>query len=305
MPERTYSEKEIAEIIRRAAELESDQLDNIEASENLPGLNLQELLDVAAEAGLDPENVRQAAHYMDSPVDKRTAKINKNEIYAEKWVNGELSQELADLVIANLNHRYNATHERQSWRDNILDDRPDESTGRSKVQRTGKSVEWKYLDEYKTMEVRALIQPVKDKVRIRISKKNVHGTAIEDMDAGAEGYISYIPYLAAVVVLFSLPYSFFVNLIAAILAFTLLQFTLVPAAKKLSERIKDSGSSNREKRTARFKREVEQAADELAAMIGSPDTEGRNSTKIEIRNDNANKNEGDRRDANQRKKSRH
>jgi len=280
MPERTYSEKEIAEIMRRAAELESDQLDKINASKNQPGLNLQELLEVAAEAGIDPENVRQAARFMDLPKETRTAKINKNEIYAEKWVIGELTEELADLVIADLNHRYNATHERQSWRDNILDDGPDESLGRSKVQRTGKSVEWKYLDEQKTMEVRALIQPVKGKVRIRISKKNVYGTAIEEMDGGAIGYISYIPYLAALVVLFSLPYSFLVNLIAAILAFTLLQFTLVPGAKKLSDRIKDP--SNREKLSDRYKREVEQAANEVAELIGDSSERHGKSGRIEI-----------------------
>jgi len=268
MSQRTYSEKEIAEIMRRAAEMESGQLREMNAAGELPGLNIDELSEIAAEAGLDPEHVRQAARGLDSPAENQQAVTSKNEIFAEKWADAELTDELAELVIADLNHRFNTTHQRQNWRDNILDEGPDETTGRSHVRHTGKSIEWKTIDENEAVEVRALIQPVKGKVRIRASKKDVKGSGTVKAANGAVGYVSYIPYLAALVVLFSLPYSLLVNLIAAILVFSILQLTLVPGAKKLSERLNQSGATGREKRNSLYKREVEQLTDELAALIG-------------------------------------
>jgi hypothetical protein len=282
MSQRTYSENEIAEIIRRAAEMESGRLREKGPSGDLPGLNIDELSEIASEAGLDPENVRQAARLLDSPAVNQPAETSQNEIFSEKWVNGELTEELADLLITDLNHRYNVSHKRQSWRDNILDDGPDETIGKSNVQRTGKSIEWKTLEENEAVEVRALIQPVKDKVRVRVSKKIVSGTGEAQTDRELTGYMAYIPYLAALVVLFSLPYSFLVNLIVAIVAFTLLQLTVVPVTKKVTQSIKKSRSANREKRSERYKRDVEQLSDELIALIGGSPGEAAKSGRIEI-----------------------
>ena len=54
-----------------------------------------------------------------------------------------LLMRLADLVIADLNHRYNATHEKVNWMDNIMHDSSSSILDQqSKVKRTGKSLEW-------------------------------------------------------------------------------------------------------------------------------------------------------------------
>ncbi|REL38431.1 hypothetical protein DYD21_00300 [Rhodohalobacter sp. SW132] len=284
MSQRTYSEEEIAEIIKRAAEMESGQLSEKNAPGDLPGLNLDELSEVAAEAGIDPENVRKAAHQLDQPVPDQSTPPSKNEVFAERWVKGKLTEESIDLIISDLNHRHNATHKRKSWRENILEDGEDELE-KSTVQRTGQSVEWKYSDDYyEGVEYRVLIQPRKDQFRIRASMKGLWGSNLGDSyyeDDPIE-YLSYVPYLAGAVALFSLPYSFLLNLIVAILAFSFLQLTLVPAAKKLSDRFADSGSSKREKRIDRFKREVEQVADELVQLTGGSTVSTENTGRIEL-----------------------
>ena len=51
MTKRTYSEEEVAEIIRRAAEMETGQMRERDKAGSLPGLDLEELSKVAADAG--------------------------------------------------------------------------------------------------------------------------------------------------------------------------------------------------------------------------------------------------------------
>jgi len=116
MPERTYSEDEIAIIIRRAAKIESGRLREQNPTGDLPGLNLEELSKIAIDAGLDPENVRQAALQLDQPESNQNTITSKNEVFSEHWVDGKLTDELIDLVISDLNHRYSASHERKMER---------------------------------------------------------------------------------------------------------------------------------------------------------------------------------------------
>jgi len=160
MAKENYSEKEVARIFKRAAELESKQSNDFDAVEGGPGLSLDELSQIAVDAGLDPENVRKAAGEL-SPsgqqkTDSQTSTVKENEVIAEQWVDGDFTDDLADLVIADLNHRYNATHEKVSWMDNIMNDASLDTDQQSKVKRTGKSLEWQKLSEMGTEDIRVL-----------------------------------------------------------------------------------------------------------------------------------------------------
>lgn len=282
MPERTYSEEEIAEIIKRAAEIESGQLSKKKATGDLPGLSIEELSDIATEAGLDPENVRKAAMQIDQPAAKKSSNTDGDEIFAEQWVKGELSKEATDLAIADLNHRYIASHERESWRDNILNAGSGESAKKSTVQRTGKNVEWKVVDEYGSVQVRVLLQQRNSDIRIRVSKKNTWGTSLSDLDGDLFDYLAYGPHLAGFALLFLLPYSIFINAVVAIVAFTLLKLTLVPGARRLGEVMGFTESSTKVKRSDRKRREVESVAEDLARLLGVTNSEPESSGRVEI-----------------------
>ncbi len=284
MTKRTYSEEEVAEIIRRAAEMETGQMRERDKAGSLPGLDLEELSKVAADAGLDPENVRKAAQQLDEPVSDREEAPSQNELFAERWVEGKLTDELTDLIVSDLNHRYSASHEKKSWRDSILEDGDEDEVFKSTVQRTGSSLEWKFTDDYEGIVTRALIQPRKDKVRIRISKKGAWGYELDEdyYESDPVEYLSYVPYLAGFAALFSLQYSFIVNLIIAIVVFSALHLTLVPAAKKLSDLVGDSSSSKKNKRIKKFNNEVERVADDLEVLIGGSEKEPESSDRIEI-----------------------
>jgi len=67
LPSRRYSEKEVADIIKRASELQ--QLES--TAESTTGMSLTELEQVAREAGLDPSLVRRAATDLDTRVSDR------------------------------------------------------------------------------------------------------------------------------------------------------------------------------------------------------------------------------------------
>jgi len=174
---------------------------------------------------------------------------------------------------------------KEKWRDSILE-YSEEEIGKSTVQRTGQSVEWKFADDYEGIVNRVLIQPRNEKIRIRVSKKAMWGADLDEDEfhySDAIEYVSYVPYLAGFLALFSLPYTFLINLIAAILLFTVLQLTLVPGAKKLSGRLKESDSSTKEKPIDRYMLEVKQVTEDLANLLSDPKKQPKqHSGKIEL-----------------------
>ena len=66
-PSRRYNEKEVADIIKRASELQQAE----STAESTTGMSLAELEQVAREAGLDPALVRRAATDLDTRVSDR------------------------------------------------------------------------------------------------------------------------------------------------------------------------------------------------------------------------------------------
>ena len=272
MSKENYSEKEVAKIFKRAAELESKQSKEFESIDSAPGLNLEELSQIAVDAGLDPKNVRKAAGELSaSPQpDNQTSTVNNNEVIAEHWVNGNFTDELADLVIADLNHRYNATHEKVNWMDNIMHDASLDTDQQSKVKRTGKSLEWQKLNEYGTEEVRVLVQPSNDKIRIRVTKKNAYGTNFEDTDS-ITGFLPYIPYLAAIITFFALPINYLVNSIFAVAVF----FGTKLLISKNSDLIRRKFADSKSNKLKKYRDEVESIARDLAGLIGRPQKESK------------------------------
>jgi hypothetical protein len=271
MTKQNYSEKEVARIIKRAAELESKQSDINELLNDGPGLSLDELSSIAVEAGLDPENVRKAANELSpSPQgDTQNATVNNDEVIYEQWITGDFTDEIADLVIADLNHRYNTTHEKTNWKDNILHDASTEPDRQSKVTRTGKSLEWKKLNKHGADEIQVLIQPRNDQVRIRVTKHNIMGGGFIDRN-DSSGYLSYIPYLAGLIMIVALPNSFLYNMIFGIITFAILQFTLKSRLGWVQKKL----SGSKDQKLESYRSEVQTIARDLAKLIETPSTTG-------------------------------
>ncbi len=274
-----YSEEEIARIIRRAAQLESEQKKS-NVSER-PGLKIEELIEVASEAGLDPENVRIAVKELSEEKSPGPDEIDEgttpkpstvSHLTTERWIDGKLSDELADSVIADLRHRYDASDAERSWFKEWHDDEWDEQFGKGNVQKTGRSVEWKYVDKTGSLETRVLMQPRGRKIRIRVTKRNLWDPKTGDGPGGeAFEFMELIPMVAGFVLLFSLPYGFMINALIALVSYTGLELISRPMISKLREkwgerllyRNKPRLENNREK----YESEIESLADEICRQL--------------------------------------
>ena len=99
LPGRRYNEKEVADIIKRASELQ--QLES--TAESTAGMSLAELEQVAREAGLDPALVRRAATDLDTRVSDRkpSAFIGApTHLVLERTIDGEVpADEYETLVL--------------------------------------------------------------------------------------------------------------------------------------------------------------------------------------------------------------
>lgn len=100
MTERRFTDKEVALILRRAADLEKRTASTAVASGK--GLTLSDLREIAAEAGIDPELVSRAVTEMEGPKGIRTGSLLAGPGTVQREVRAipeELSrEELADLI---------------------------------------------------------------------------------------------------------------------------------------------------------------------------------------------------------------
>jgi len=130
MSNHTFTEEEITRIIKKAAQLESQQQGMVDAK---PGLTLEELVRAASDAGLDPENIRIVAREIQEGVATEDISLKNNfrgQVFAERWIEGRLSDELADSVIADLKHRYDASEAERSWFREWYDEEWEENFGK-------------------------------------------------------------------------------------------------------------------------------------------------------------------------------
>ena len=98
LPSRRFNEKEVAQIIKRASELQQEE-SPIETS---AGMSLVELEQVAREAGLDPALVRRAAADLDTSVSDRrpSAFIGApTALVLERTIDGEVSPDEFEALV--------------------------------------------------------------------------------------------------------------------------------------------------------------------------------------------------------------
>jgi hypothetical protein len=100
MPERTYTDREIAAILARAADGQRRGLDR----EGEPGLTLSEIERAGAEAGLDPALVRRAAADLDAGLLQIDADRPGTAV-AERWVDGPFRLAVWEDAVAALQVR--------------------------------------------------------------------------------------------------------------------------------------------------------------------------------------------------------
>jgi hypothetical protein len=288
MSDHTFTKEEISRIIKKATQLEKHQLSKDDEER---GLTLEELITAASDAGLDPENIRIVARELrEGKVTEETSlDFNfKGQVFAERWIEGRLSDELADSVIADLRHRYDASEAEKSWFNEWRDEEWEKDFGKSTVQKTGRSVEWKHIDRSGSLETRVLLQPRGKQIRVRVSKRNLW----DEKGAGPGGevfeFIDAIPLVAGIALLFTLPFDFFINMVVGLLAYIGLKFIVLPLNRKLREkwgrklfyRNRPRIEENRE----RYKMEVELLADDISGVLKTDldDSMIDNTRKIEL-----------------------
>ncbi|MEX0661817.1 MAG: hypothetical protein WEA58_15390 [Balneolaceae bacterium] len=171
MPKRIYSEKEVAQLIRRAVQLEADR--SVTNDKGMrAGLSIAELEKVAAESGIDPELIKQAAKEFDENssseinIEGKT-EINRSEIFCERWINTRLSNSVRDNLITELNHRFGTSEDDINWWDQLWNS----YAGKAKIRKTTTSVEWHYTSDMELYTIRVLMQQRGEKFRIRVSKR--------------------------------------------------------------------------------------------------------------------------------------
>ncbi|NBC64877.1 MAG: hypothetical protein GVY07_04315 [Bacteroidetes bacterium] len=170
MSDRIYSEEEVARLIRRAVELESERTTSGGGGSE-QGLTMNDLEKIAADSGIDPELMRKAAEELEDTNRiedvEETTKVNKSEIVAEHWIKADVNSRILDDLILELNHRFGTSQYDINWWDQLWND----YSGKAKVDKTATSVDWRYTDEVEFYTTRVLLQQRGDKLRIRVSKR--------------------------------------------------------------------------------------------------------------------------------------
>lgn len=170
MSNRVYSEQEVARLIRRAVELESERAKSGRSVTDR-GLTIKDLEKIAADSGIDPELMHQAANEIDHPEIsekfEETTKVNRAEIIAEHWIKTNVTDQLLNDLITELNHRFGTSQDDINWWDRLWND----YSGKAVVKKTSTSADWRYTDEMELYTTRVLMQQRGDKLRIRVSKR--------------------------------------------------------------------------------------------------------------------------------------
>lgn len=219
MPERTFSEEEIARILKRASELELER----GSARGHSGLTLDELSSIASESGLDPDLVKRAADELSQPASKKfTGKkrgVLEETVYGERWLDFIPNQQNIDTIIADLDHRFRSGSS-EFWH----------LFGKPKTKKNGKIIEWYHKDTWGYFETDVLMQPVGKKYRIRMNKRNGSG-----MSWDGEYYMYY--WMAAFFMSAGLITSgYFLDYLWQGIAISAVLFSILfPQIKKLSD----------------------------------------------------------------------
>lgn len=233
MAERVYTEKEVAHLIRRAVEMDSKRPSE-HSGDRSKGLTISDLEKIAADSGIDPELMLRAADELDQAGDmdevRESTRVNRSEIVSEHWIKGELTNEIIDDLMIELNHRFGTSEDDINWWDRLWND----YSGKPLIKRTATSADWRYTDEIEFYTSRVLIQQRGDKLRIRVSKRQGW-----NMSWNSEG--SHIFLGVFIIFLFSIigsvvGFTAFNSPLLGVLAGLALAAVVVPASISYSKR---------------------------------------------------------------------
>jgi hypothetical protein len=241
MPNQLYTEEEIAELLRRAAELQA-------ASGRMhgsgTGLTLDELATIAADSGLDPEFVRTAAAELKAGVRPRAlpTRTSTREIVVERMVPHTASPDAIEDIIAQLRHQFElgSTVDYSQWGMG--------SYGKGQIQTVGRSTEWQFVNPWWGTQTRVLIQPRDEATRIRITRSNSYSGAASSWHPMYALFFAAGPGLLAGLGAGSLWMGFVVALLSLAV--------VVPLIMRLGRNA-----------VAKQERELESLADDLSALV--------------------------------------
>ncbi|MEM1093772.1 MAG: hypothetical protein AAGJ10_04135 [Bacteroidota bacterium] len=100
MPDRAYSEQEIAQILHRALERQDAEAEKRRGPAE--GLNVDELERLATESGIAPEHLRAAAAEVDRPSTPRRETTTATHNLVERTIPGHLNAAVWDDIVADL-----------------------------------------------------------------------------------------------------------------------------------------------------------------------------------------------------------
>lgn len=185
MSEQIYSEEEIAKILRKAIELETERSTSGRKGSG-KGLTISELEEIAADSGIDPGLIQLAAkeiepsHHTLSGIksdEQKGAVVRGETVFSERWIHADATPATIKEALTELNHRYDTSEDDISWWDNLWNN----YAGKARVRKTGNSTEWHYTDESANYTIRVLLQRRGEKFRVRVSKKLLWGIDWQDM----------------------------------------------------------------------------------------------------------------------------
>lgn len=158
-PNRTYSEKEIAALLERTAQLQAEQAEAVDRHRE--GLSLSELEAIASEAGLDPQFLHRAALELEHSAGKPLGKNKTNtHIRVDRVLPSDLSDEEWEDIIFALRRRFDT---------DSLDLSGLGTYGRGKVEQIGRSREWRH-SSMSGVQTSVLFRPHRNGTSMEISQ---------------------------------------------------------------------------------------------------------------------------------------
>ena len=161
MSDRVFSEKEVAVILERAAEL---QALSARERDHRPGLTLAELESVAADAGLDPQILRQAAAEVDHPRSdllRRNSGMTAAHVFVERRVRGTLTPEHWEDVVAELRHHFES---------DLASMMGMGTYGAGTTEQIGRTLEWRHTS-MSGIETKVMLRPRGDEIDVKLRQR--------------------------------------------------------------------------------------------------------------------------------------